>query len=150
MDGLWNGCIYRWMPIHVYNGLFLFLNNLSESSLVLWWKCLHSDTVDAFSSLSKPISSKNLLATSSKASSGHAWDMISSNMQSVQYIYMYMSTTLASVKLYYNLTQLVLYIKISNADLLSMLVITLAVSFLSGYVLYSDNDRVCINIIIFN
>ena len=54
---------------------------------------------------------------------------------------------LASVKLYYNLTQLVLYIKISNADLLSMLVITLAVSFLSGYVLYSDNDRVCINII---
>ena len=71
-------------------------------------------------------------------------------MQSVQYIYMYMSTTLASVKLYYNLTQLVLYIKISNADLLSMLVITLAVSFLSGYVLYSDNDRVCINIIIFN
>ena len=59
---------------------------------------------------------------------------------------------LASVKLYYSLTQLVLYINIGNADLLSMLVITLAVSFLSEYVLYSENDRMCKvhNIIIFN
>lgn len=44
-----------------------------DCSLVLWWKCLQMDTTDFLSSSDISISCKKLLATNSKASSGHAY-----------------------------------------------------------------------------
>ena len=45
----------------------------SDSALTLSWKCLHMMTVSSLISLVISTSSRNLLATNSNASSGHAY-----------------------------------------------------------------------------